>query len=599
MDGTLAENTRSTTTHLCGSGITPSGLAIGGPGNDAGVAASWSSQFDYFTNFGAYVPRVHCLQNAQGEPDWPWIIALIVLTLGVIAGYLRIVGFWFTSHYSIRKEDRNQKLMDLAQIFIWCAVCGYAFSIISFFWPGYRLLAACLVVLNIFTWKFISSINAFSVSVNAKALEHKLEATLQNQNEELHRLVKERTAELETARAAADQASRSKSEFLANMSHEIRTPMAAIVGYADLLADESYPASERAAAIETVRKNADHLLGIINDILDLSKVEAGRLDVERVSCDPVVVISEAVNLLAARARGKNISLSARFSEPLPIRVNTDPARLRQILINLIGNAVKFTELGGITLSARMTRGGDGRELLSISVSDTGVGMTTEQIERLFRPFTQADTSITLRFGGTGLGLTICKRFAQALGGDISVTSVSKRGSVFTVTIDPGDRSGTQRVVPGSSNIVKRVTAQTRRAVPGAESADVRGRVLLAEDGPDNQRLITHHLRRFGLDVMVVDNGRAAVEAVHDHGTFDIILMDMSMPLMDGYTATGLLRSEGYSGPIVALTAHAMSGDRERCIRAGCTDYLTKPVDPGTLRKTCVRYTEQSLSDLDT
>ncbi len=578
--------------HLCG----VADLPIGGPGVQA---ASWQSQFDFFTNFGKYIPRAHCLQNEAGQPDWPWIVGLIVLTLGVIVGYLRIVGFWFASHYAIPKQDRNQKLMDLAQIFIWCAICGYAFSIVSFFWPGYRLLAACLVVLNIFTWKFISSINAFSVSVNAKALERKLEATLQNQNDELQRLVKERTAELETARTAADLASRSKSEFLANMSHEIRTPMAAIVGYADLLADESYPASERAAAIETVRKNADHLLAIINDILDLSKVESGRLEVERVACDPVAVISEATNLLAERARGKNISLSARFSDPLPLRIQTDPTRLRQILINILGNAVKFTELGGVTITARMERALDGHELLAITVSDTGVGMTTEQIGRLFRPFTQADTSITRRFGGTGLGLTICKRFAQALGGDIAVSSVAKRGSAFTITIDPGDIADVARAVPGSATLVQRIASQHRASTSMTRPGTVRGRVLLAEDGPDNQRLIAHHLRRAGMEVLVVDNGRAAVEAVHEDGPFDLILMDMSMPLMDGYTATGLLRSEGYAGAIVALTAHAMSGDRERCLRAGCTDYLTKPVDPAVLRQTCARHIGELSSILDT
>ncbi|MBU6412048.1 MAG: response regulator [Planctomycetes bacterium] len=577
--------------HLC----CVSDLAISGPGVQA---ASWQSQFDYFTNFGKYIPRAHCLQNQAGEPDWPWIIGLIVLTLGVIVGYLRIVGFWFSSHYAIPKQDRNQKLMDLAQIFIWCAICGYAFSIVSFFWPGYRLLAACLVVLNIFTWKFISSINAFSVSVNAKALERKLEVTLQNQNEELQRLVKERTAELETARAAADLASRSKSEFLANMSHEIRTPMAAIVGYADLLADESYPAFERASAIETVRKNADHLLSIINDILDLSKVESGRLELERVVCDPVAIISEATNLLAERARGKNISLSARFAEPLPQRIQTDPTRLRQILINILGNAVKFTELGGVTISARMERVHDGRELLAISVTDTGVGMTTEQIGRLFRPFTQADTSITRRFGGTGLGLTICKRFAQALGGDIAVSSVAKRGSTFTVTVDPGDVANVPRSIPGNATLVQRVASQHRVSTSNTRLGSVRGRVLLAEDGPDNQRLIAHHLRRAGMEVRVVDNGRAAVDAVHEDGSFDLVLMDMSMPLMDGYTATSLLRSEGYAGAIVALTAHAMSGDRERCLRAGCTDYLTKPVDPAVLRQTCTRHIGELSPNLD-
>ncbi len=582
MDTPLADNAATTATHLCGAADMP----IAGPGVEP---ASWQAQFDFFTNFGRYIPRAHCLQNEAGQPDWPWIIALIALTSGVIVGYLRIVGFWFASHYAIPKEDRNRKLLDLAQIFIWCAVCGYAFSIVSFFWPGYRLLAACLVVLNIFTWKFIGTMNAFHCSINAKALERKLEATLKNQNEELQRLVKERTTELEAARAAADLANRSKSEFLANMSHEIRTPMSAIVGYADLLADESCPAAERAAAIGVVRRNADHLLAIINDILDLSKVEAGRLSVERITCDPVAIIGESINLLVERARGKNIAITARFGDPLPERIQTDATRFRQILINLIGNAVKFTELGGVTISAKIVRGNDGRELLAVSVADTGVGMTTDQMDRLFRPFTQADTSITRRFGGTGLGLTICKRFAEALGGDISVSSVAKRGSTFTVTIDPGDLSHVARVVPTTSMVVQRARASAAPHYPLSTSGAARARVLLAEDGPDNQRLITHHLRRAGIDVVVVDNGQAALDAVREHGIFDVILMDMSMPIMDGYTAAGILRGEGYAGPIIALTAHAMSGDRERCMRAGCTDYLTKPVDRARLLETCAQY----------
>lgn len=587
MDGIAIDSSVPLAAHECGIANAP----ISGPGV---ASASWQSQFDYFTNFGRYIPRAHCLQNEAGEPDWPWIITLIVLTSFVIIGYLRIVGFWFASHYAIPKEDRNKKLMDLAQIFIWCAVCGYAFSIASFFWPGYRLLAVCLVVLNIFTWRFISSMNAFHCSINAKALERKLEATLQNQNQELQRLVKERTTELEKARAAADQANQSKSEFLANMSHEIRTPMSAIVGYADLLADEGCPAAERAAAIATVRKNADHLLSIINDILDLSKVEAGRLTVEHVSCDPVVIVGEAVKLLIERARGKNIALSARFSEPLPERIQTDPTRFRQILINLIGNAVKFTELGGVTVSCKMVRGQDGRELFAVSVADTGVGMNTDQLDRLFHPFTQADTSITRRFGGTGLGLTICKRFAEALGGDITVTSVAKRGSVFTVTIDPGDLTGVARATPNALSVVLSAPA-TRSSTSSIVDRKLCGRVLLAEDGPDNQRLIAHHLKRAGIQVIVVDNGRAAVEAVREHGSFDLILMDMSMPLMDGYTATGVLRSSGYAGPIVALTAHAMSGDRERCMRAGCTDYLTKPIDRARLLETCEKYSGSASS----
>lgn len=316
------------------------------------AANSW----DFFTNFGRYMPRTHCLTGADGRPDWPWIAGLIVLTSGVIIGYLRIFVFWRRSYIQEPERDRNRKLMDLAWIFLWCAICGYAMSITMFFWPAYRLLAAFLVVLNIFTWKFIGSLDDFRVSFSAKRLQRELGEALARRNAELERVVAERTAELEVARALADAANASKSNFLANMSHEIRTPMTAILGFSDLLADPAQSVRDREACVNTIRRQGDHLLNVINDILDLSKIEADKLAVESVPTSLAAMLDDVGASLSPRARGKGIELRMVGEGPLPVTIRTDPTRLRQILINIVGNAIKFTEAGTVTVSARLEAG---------------------------------------------------------------------------------------------------------------------------------------------------------------------------------------------------------------------------------------------------
>jgi CheY-like chemotaxis protein len=263
-------------------------------------------------------------------------------------------------------------------------------------------------------------------------------------------------------------------------------------------------------------------------------------------------------------------------------VRTDPLRLRQILINLIGNAVKFTERGGVTVTLSMCTPGS----LRFSVADTGPGIVPDQLERLFAPFTQADSSVTRRHGGTGLGLTISRTLARLLGGDVTATSTPGQGSTFTVDIDPGPLDSAGMIAS-----VHEAASAVNRAMPGPRRLTCR--ILLAEDGPDNQRLIAFHLKKAGAQVEIADNGLAAVErALPADGSagFDLILMDMQMPEMDGYTAAGVLRRRGYQGPIIALTAHAMAGDREKCLSAGCDDYLTKPIDPARLIALCAART---------
>jgi signal transduction histidine kinase/ActR/RegA family two-component response regulator len=541
------------------------------------AASSW----DFFTNFGRYMPRTHCLTGVDGRPDWPWIAALIVLTSGVIVGYLRIFVFWRRSYAEEPPRDRNRKLMDLAWVFLWCAICGYAMSILMFVWPAYRLLAAFLVVLNIFTWKFIGSLDDFRVSFSAKRLQRELGEALERRNAELERLVAERTEELQSARAAADAANASKSTFLANMSHEIRTPMTAILGFADLLADPAQTPSDREACISTIRRQGDHLLNVINDILDLSKIEADKLVVESIPTPIAAVLDDVRASLTPRANAKGIELRFVAPRPLPAQILTDPTRLRQILINIVGNAIKFTPAGSITVTAVVEPEG----FLRFDVADTGIGMNPDQVSRLFKPFSQADDSTTRKYGGTGLGLTISKRLARLLGGDIQVESTPDRGSTFTLTINPGNLADVPRVpwVPGAS---------ASRAAPPTTTHGVvlRGRILLAEDGPDNQRLIAHHLRRAGAAVVIADNGRVALDAVaaaeREGRPFDLIILDMQMPELDGYGAAAELRRRSITIPILALTAHAMNGDRERCLAAGCDEFASKPIDAQSLLETC-------------
>lgn len=385
------------------------------------------------------------------------------------------------------------------------------------------------------------------------------------------------TAELERLRAQADLANRSKSEFLANMSHEIRTPMTAILGYAELLMDPRTGPAEQASHIGTIRRNGEHLLTIINDILDLSKIEAGRLTVERVETPLWELVEEVHSLMNVRAVERKIELFCEVESRIPTTIRTDPVRLRQVLTNLVGNAIKFTEKGEVRVKVGLDSVDVPRPRIRIEVADTGIGMTPEQVGRLFEPFAQADTSTTRRFGGTGLGLVISQRLAKALGGDIQVHSEPGKGSRFVVLIDPGPIDRARMIAEKPQAGVMRQEAR-----PAETDATLRGRVLLAEDGPDNQRLIALVLRKAGLAVEIAGNGRIAFEkamkAASERLPFDLILMDMQMPEMDGYSATSLLRGSGYSGPIIALTANAMASDRERCLAAGCDDYATKPID---------------------
>ena len=371
------------------------------------------------------------------------------------------------------------------------------------------------------------------------------------------------------------------------MSHEIRTPMTAVLGYLELIGDPTTPAEDRSELIRSADRNGQHLLAIINDILDLSQIEADRLSL---SMEPVSLrelCDEVELMLRPRALSKGLRFEASYTDDLPQRVTTDPVRLKQVLVNLLGNAIKFTESGFVSLAVRMVGDAASRaRRVGFEVADSGIGMDEATQARMFEAFVQADTSSKRRYGGTGLGLAITKRLIDLLGGTISAQSEPSHGSVFTFTLPALDA----RSEPGAKASEELEPLEQDETEPDELLS---GRVLLAEDGLDNQKIIARFLTRAGLQVEVADNGRIAYElaiaAIDAGDPFDLIIMDMDMPEVNGYQATAMLREAGYPGPIIALTAHVLPKDRERCLEAGCDHYTMKPVTRDALISTAARY----------
>lgn len=418
-------------------------------------------------------------------------------------------------------------------------------------------------------------------------------AALQAANDRLEERVEERTAQLTqeierrqtvqdalvVARDEAEAASRAKSEFLANMSHEIRTPLNGILGFTELLTNSSAVAEPtlRKDYLETISASGQHLLALINDILDLSKIEAGQLEVELSPCSPHDVLNQVVSVLRARAQQKGLKLRCDWTTKVPESIVTDGGRLRQLLMNLVGNAIKFTNEGSVRINAELDHFS---EVLTIRVIDTGIGIPDEKQAKIFSPFVQADNSVTRRYGGTGLGLAISRRLSSALGGELQVESKEGEGSIFILKVKTGSLKDVDLLLaPPADALIGMLDSE-----PNDEILLPACNILVVEDGEINRKLVRIMLEEAGAKVTTAENGWVGVQAARREA-FDLIVMDMQMPVMDGYTAASELRKDGVTVPIVALTAHAMKGDEEKCLAAGCSDYLTKPIQGTSLLRT--------------
>jgi PAS domain S-box-containing protein len=385
------------------------------------------------------------------------------------------------------------------------------------------------------------------------------------------------------AQKVAEAASMAKTQFLANMSHEIRTPLNAIIGFTDLMLDPTLSQDERISNLSIVRRNGYQLLKIVDEVLDISKVEAGGLEVEKIETDLVTVVSEVKSLMNVLAVKKNNQLEFTIDDHIPDKILTDATRLRQILLNIVGNGLKFTSNGSVKAVFR-TINRDGRELLQIEVTDSGVGMDDSAIEKIFSPFSQADTSTTRLFGGTGLGLVLARKLARALGGDVWLhKSNPGDGSQFMIEIEATPVKGSQSIKRFFSDGREEVIQQDTNVM------SLQGRkILLVEDAIDNQLLISRYLQKSGAIIDIANNGEEGVKKALSN-EYELVLMDIQMPLVDGYEATSRLRQAGYTKPILALTAHALVEEKEKCLLTGCNGHLTKPINRQQLIENINKY----------
>lgn len=416
---------------------------------------------------------------------------------------------------------------------------------------------------------FISGFLLCWMMVWASIILSSLVAKLQKQKQ----ILSDQAADIEKARDEAMNANFAKSNFLANMSHEIRTPLTSIIGFSESCLDIDQSMKERSNAIKTIINSGKHLLHIINEILDLSKIEAGKLEIETVPVSVVELLDEVNMLVSIMADGKDLLFEINYTYPIPENIFTDPLRLKQILINLCSNAVKFTDKGHVYLNVKYV---EESSSLIFDVVDTGIGMTNEQLEKIFKPFEQADTSITRKFGGTGLGLALSRKYTEMLNGELSVESTVNNGSCFTVSFKIADTDLIHYIYNDISKHQVKKTNERITVIP-----KLKGRVLVVEDNKDIQLLIIFLLKKVGIEPDVVENGKLALKATLE-SDYDIVLMDVQMPVMDGLTAMHELKRRGYNKPVFTMTANVMKKDRDECKEAGFSGFISKPIDRNEL-----------------
>jgi signal transduction histidine kinase/ActR/RegA family two-component response regulator len=446
-----------------------------------------------------------------------------------------------------------------------------------------------LLPLAYFTWKFAANLEDFKLSLSAKRLARELNESLTREKKELERQVEIATTDLIHAKEEAEQANKAKTDFLARMSHEIRTPLSAIIGYSDIALDDSTGDELRTSSMQTVSQNSKHLLNLINDVLDVSQIDSGDIKYEQIPCSISDIVTEVVEMMNLKAQRKNLSMDLIISDQIPSLVVTDPTRVKQLVTNLVGNAIKFTEVGEITIEvdARKLSIGEPSSTpddcslyeLDIAVEDTGVGIEESKLSSIFESFTQESASTKRLYGGTGLGLTISRQIARDLGGDLTVESTPRVGSRFTCTLHAESAGETE---------VKESLIRSEPINPAQKFANLR--FLLIEDGEDNRTLIQYHFEKKGLKLDTASDGIYGIETVNNAkeqgDDYDMIFMDISMPRMDGIECTSKLRSAGITTPIVMLSAHTLQEERERSYIAGATAYMSKPIDFKKLFELC-------------
>ena len=421
---------------------------------------------------------------------------------------------------------------------------------------------------------FISGFLLLWVMVWTSIILSSLVTKLQNQKQKLS----DQAVDIERARDDALSANKAKSLFLANMSHEMRTPLTSIIGFAESSLDLKPSIQERLKATKTIIRSGKHLLHIINEVLDLSKIEAGKLEIETMPVSVMELLDEISQLISIMAEEKGLLFKINYEYPLPEKIISDPLRIKQILINLCANAIKFTTKGHVFLNVSYI---SASSTMVFEVIDTGIGMSVEEKEKIFKPFEQGDSGITRKYGGTGLGLTLSKQLVEKLNGELTVESEINKGSQFTVKIKTDEIENCHFINEGE--YISRLDNVIEAKFP-----ELVGKILVVEDNADIQDLIEMLLNKVGLKPNIVANGSEAISRVSKQ-EYDLILMDIQMPIMDGFTAMSKLHQQGYEQPIIAMTANAMQNDRDECASVGFTDFISKPIDRSDLYSILGKY----------